>query len=243
MPVDRAILLVARRAAVACLMLGAAQRSAAQTVTSFQDINPNRSTLDATDPDGASGGRINGLGRARMDLFFAASEWGGLYRSTDSGQTWTHVPGHVPMVMWDVEVDPTTTTRVYATSFYDGRVTSRAGINISTDGGTTWTRPASATPPAGFCESAARRDEPSAFGIAIDPTNSDRVFIGTNCGLARSLDAGVTWTFIDPTPADGADDIWDVVVQDTIVDVCGDDGHRRSIDRGTTWTTATASPL
>ena len=51
------------------------------------------------------------------------------------------------MACWDVEVDPSNSNRVFATSFYDGRVNSLAGINVSTNGGTTWTHPATATPP------------------------------------------------------------------------------------------------
>src|SRR5207248_3202998 len=114
----------------------------------------------------------------------------------------------------------------------------------SSDGGVTWTHPATATPPLNFCTQAIRRTEPAAFGIAIDPANATHVFIGTNCGLAISLDAGATWTFRDPTPADRADNINDVVVHHGgIIDLCGDDGHQRSIDGGTTWTTATTQPL
>ena len=44
----------------------------------------------------------------------------------------------------------------------------------------------------------ARRTEPAAFGIGIHPTNND-VYIGTNCGVARSFDSGATWSFSDPT--------------------------------------------
>ena len=59
-----------------------------------------------------------------------------------------------------------------------------------------------------------------------------------------STDAGVTWTFIDPTPGDTAGDITDVIVHHAgIIDVCGDDGHLRSTNGGTTWTTAPAVPL
>ena len=95
-----------------------------------------------------------------------------------------------------------------------------------------------------FLPTALRRTEPSAFGISIDPANANRVFIGTNCGLAVTTDAGVTWNFIDPTPATGAQTVWDVVVHHGgIIDICGDDRHRRSTDGGATWTTATGTPL
>ena len=216
----------------------------AQLSVVITDISPNQS--NNSDPDGASGGRVNGLGvdRTTPGRVYAASEWGGLFRSTDNGLTWTHVDGHVPTVTWDVEVDPTNSNRVYATSFYDGRTNSRSGINVSTDGGATWTQPGDGHPAGQLLPGEIRRTEPAAFGIAIDPANANRVFIGTNCGLAISLDAGVTWTFRDPTPADLANDIGDVVVHHGgIIDVCGDDGHLRSTDGGTTWTTATTQPL
>jgi hypothetical protein len=149
-----------------------------------------------SDPDGASGGRINGLGvdRSTPGTAYAASEWGGLFKSTDNGQTWSHLDGHVPTATWDVEADPQSSNRVYATSFYDGRVASRAGINVSTDGGASWSHPASATPPTGFCDTETRRAEPAAFGISVDPANSNHVFVGTNCGLATSTDRGVDHT-------------------------------------------------
>src|SRR5688572_27767573 len=79
----------------------------AQLTATITEINPKRSTFDETDPDGASGGRIHNLsGAANGTTFFAASEWGGLFRSTDTGRTWAHLPGHVPHATWDVVVDP-----------------------------------------------------------------------------------------------------------------------------------------
>ena len=235
-----------RTTSLALVFSLAAATASAQLSVTIRDISPDQSSLQATDPDGASGGRVNGLGvdRSTPGTFWAASEWGGLFRSTDNGLTWAHVPGHVPVATWDVEVDPTNSNRIYATSFYDGRVASRAGINVSTDAGVTWVHPATATPPVNFCIEEVRRTEPSAFGIAVDPANAARVFVGTNCGLAVSTNSGSTWTFVDPTPADRARTVWDVVVHDGgIIDICGDDGHRRSTNGGTTWTTATSQPL
>src|SRR5256885_5356240 len=219
------------------------------TVGSFTDINPNSSPHDATDPDGASGGRVNNLASVagNNQIFYAATEWGGIYKTTDGGQHWTFLSGHKPLATWAAEVDPSNTQRVYATSFYDGRVVSLAGINVSTDGGTTWTHPVTATPtaantPAGFSCPAARITEPAAMGIGIQPGASNNVFVGTDCGVAISNDSGVTWRFVDLKPLTPASDIWDIVVQSGgptgqgIVDVCGDDGHFRSTDGGATWT-------
>lgn len=216
----------------------------ALTVT-ISDINPNSSNRDATNPNAASGGRVNGLAAdpSSNQVFYAASEWGGLFKSVDGGNNWSRLDGHLPHVTWDVAVDPNDSNRIYVTSFFDGRVFSQSGINVSTDGGQTWAHPPTAAPPPNFCANAGRRSELSAFGISVDPNNSNNVYIGTNCGLAFSNDQGVTWSFVDPTPADGADNVWDVVVHNGgIIDLCGNDGHQRSIDGGVTWTTAIGFP-
>ena len=211
------------------------------------DVNPDASTN--ANANASTGGRVNGLATdpTSNSIFYAASEYGGLFKTTDGGANWSHLDNHLPTVTWDIAVDPGNANRVYATSWYDGRVNSLAGIEVSTDGGTTWTRPASATPPANFGCAATRRAEPSAYGIGIRPDATNNVFVGTNCGVAISADSGTTWTFVDPTPGvsnctDGsaACTVWDVVVQasggaNPIVDVCGDDGHYRSTDGGTTW--------
>src|ERR1700738_834623 len=114
-----------RTTAAALIMVMVSQLPVgAQLNVTIEEIGPKRSNLQATDPDGASGGRVNGLAVARADrnLMYAASEWGGLFRSTDAGRSWRHVPGHVPVSTWAVEIDPVDARRLYATSFYDGRV-------------------------------------------------------------------------------------------------------------------------
>jgi hypothetical protein len=237
----RAPALVAALAGLACL--GIALPSQAQTNISVVEIGPKQSSLDPSDPDGASGGRVNGLAIVPGDksVIYAAAEWGGLFKSEDAGLTWNHLAGHTPHATWDIEVEPSDADVVYATSFYDGRIDSRAGIGVSRDGGLTWAKPPSATPPENFCTDPIAREEPAAFGVAADPDAEGMVYVGTNCGIAISTDAGVSWSFVDPSPGDGgADRVWDVVVHHGgAIDTCGEDGHRRSTDGGATWSTPT----
>ena len=216
------------------------------------DINPD--TSDNANPNASTGGRVNHMAAdpTTNDVFYLASEYGGLFKSTDGGSSWSHLDGHVPVIGWDVEVDPTDATRVYASSWYDGRVDSLAGINVSTDGGATWDHPPTAyplpslegtaqdnTPDPGY-SCANSRTEPSAFGISIRPGASGPVAIGTRCGVALSTDAGATWTFRDPTPATPASAIWDTYIHaDGTIDVCGVGGAYRSTDGGATWTGGT----
>lgn len=219
-------------------MLAHLPHALAQLSVTVSNVSP---TLSA-EFGSYAGGRVNGIAVANDGTtVYLATEWGGLYKSVDSGRNWFQLEGHMPFATWDVAVDPTNPNKVYATSFYDGRVDSLAGINVSTDGGNTWSHPPTAVAPLSLFTSSARRQEPSAFGISIDPDNPQRVYIGTNTGLAFSQDGGVTWGYIDPTPTTSADDIWDVIVHDGgIIDLVGDDGHRRSTDSGVSWTPNTS---
>ena len=227
---------------VSCPFLTSAQGQ--YRIVGITDISPNQSTLQKEDSDGASGGRVNGLALARDNkIVYAASEWGGLFKSTDGGLQWEHLDNHLPSATWRVAVDPRNSDQVYATSFYDGRVVSNSGINVSSDGGKTWDHPKSSYPPSNFCKSFTSRAEFSAFGISINPENSDSVYVGTACGIAITDNGGKTWAFVDPAPQDPADTVWDVLVQKNgIVDACGDDGHVRSTNGGRTWVRTNSLP-
>ena len=228
--------------ALSCLLVGLSG-SVAYAVP--VDVNPN--TSDNTNPNASTGGRANHMATSpgNNDIFYLAGEYGGIFKTTDAGVNWTRLNGHLPVMAWDVEVKPTDANLVIGTSWYDGRVVPASGIQRSTDAGATWAHPATSWPnpalegtandntPAGWSCNATARVEPSAFGISIQ---GNTVAVGTNCGLALSTDSGATFTFIDPTPANAASNMWDVLVQPGIIDVCGNDGHRRSTDGGATWT-------
>jgi photosystem II stability/assembly factor-like uncharacterized protein len=211
----------------------------------WTDINPDRSNGDNADPDRATGGRVNGVGPDpnNSQVFYAASEWGGIYKSTNGGLNWTRQDGHNPNATWDVKVDPSNSNRVYATSFYDGRVDTLSGINISTNGGSSWTF-VDIPDPNGLC-TATELTEVSAFGIGIDPDDPSDVYIGTLCGVAITTNSGATWTRVeaDNTPEGNGATVWDVVVHNGgIIDVCGNNGHFRSTDSGSSWSTGTGLP-
>ena len=219
----------------------------AQVSWRIDNISPASSDRDNANPNSASGGRVNKLAAhpTNAAIYFAASEWGGLFRSTDTGRNWTYVAGHRPQAAWDVEFNPSNASVLVATSLFDGKTTSDAGINVSRDGGVTWSVPASARPAAADCQLAVDRAEPAAYGIAFDPNDSNDIYVGTSCGLAISTDNGVTWNYVDPTPGDGGGlRVWDVIVHDGgIIDVCGDEGHLRSTDGGSTFAVgATTEP-
>jgi photosystem II stability/assembly factor-like uncharacterized protein len=138
--------------------------------------------------------------------YFAASEVGGLFKSTDGGVSWFHLDGYLPGSAWNVAAAPGG-QRVYATSFNEGRLDLTAVLQVSTDGGITWSGRLPAAPDT--C-SAERVSQPSGFGISLRPGTSE-VLVGTNCGLARTTDGGDHWARFDPTPGDTAGSVWDAV--------------------------------
>jgi hypothetical protein len=221
--------------------------SPALAAPQFVDINPDDSGplpgCNAPCASGGSGGRVHHLAssRAHPNEIYAASELGGLFKGTFQADqehiVWSHLDGFLPTKAWDVAVDPEG-EKVYATSFYDGRVNSLAGIQVSGDGGQTWTRPVTATPPPHFCDQA-RLDQPSGFGISIRPGSPNEVLVGTNCGLARSINFGVTWEFINPSSDGGpARSVWGVVaLRNGRTYACGQSGVMRSPDGQTGWET------
>jgi uncharacterized repeat protein (TIGR01451 family) len=179
------------------------------------------------------GGKIDALAVDPVNAqnVFAASELGGLYHSTDQGQHWTRVNQLQLFAMGDVEFAPTDSSLVIATADYDGRQISGGGIWRSTDGGATWSKPATADP---GCTS-----EPSAHGIAIAPTGtpgSIRIWVADTCGISFSSNSGATWVHFRPNGIP-AGQLWDVQARDLgggvfQVDACGDFGYTRSTTGG-----------
>jgi len=225
--------------ALALCLLPLVTVSNGQTVT-IEEINPTHAIATGT----VSGGRVNQLGRATNSIFYAASEFGGLFKSTDGGRTWTRLDTYLPTRVSDVKASPADPNLVIATAVYDGRVSSLAGINVSRNGGKDWSTPASSRPPVGFCKNPTAFTEPSAFGIVFDPENAAHVFVGTNCGLAKSEDSGMTWRFINPNANSLATKVLGVLVHHGgIIDICGSGGHHRSINGGEVWKGAEARRL
>lgn len=131
---------------------------------------------------------------AQPHVFYAASATGGLYKTTNSGTTWTPLFGDQPVhSIGAIALDQRDTSIVWVgTGERANRQSSSWGDGVykSTNGGQTFTN-------VGLRESA------HIGRIVIDPGNSDRVFVaamgqlwGANeqRGLYRTLDGGRTWT-------------------------------------------------
>src|SRR5260370_26034569 len=121
-----------------------------------------------------------------------ATESGGLFLTTDSGTTWSHVDSLPPFRMSDVKFAPSNSQIVIASAWADSRTTNGGGIWRSVDGGATWQKPATSNPP---CSTRA-----STWGISFAPNAAD-VFVGTDCGIAVSHHLGATCTHYAANPS------------------------------------------
>jgi photosystem II stability/assembly factor-like uncharacterized protein len=148
----------------------------------------------------------------------------GLYKSTDAGETWTHLGG-LPIAglgKIGIAVAPSDPQRIYA--IVDATL---GGLYRSDDAGATWQLIDREKRIWGrgwyFCH------------VSVDPINADRVYV-SNTSVYRSDNGGVTFTAIKGAP--GGDDyhmLWiDPAAPERMI-LASDQGVVVSVDGARTW--------
>ena len=128
--------------------------------------------------DGGVSWQPAGLGSIILSLaqtpsaLYVGTYMGGVYRSDDRGFTWRAVgsPDQV-QVIWQLAVDPTTPTTLYAST--------DNGVHKSDDGGLTWR--------------AVGLPGQSVGALAVIPTTPTTLYASTDNGVHKSDDGGATW--------------------------------------------------
>ena len=160
---------------------------------------------------------------------------GGLFKSTDGGDTWTKLTKGLPddLVQIEVAIAPSDPNRLYATlsTKHEGGYASGAGLGVyrSDDAGESWYKATDDPRPA---MKIGGGDLPIP---AVDPKNPDVVYSASIVTM-RSTDGGKTWTGIRGAP--GGDDyqnLWINPDNPNIILLVSDQGALVSVNRGETW--------
>ncbi len=160
---------------------------------------------------------------------------GGLYKSTDSGNTWRQLKNGLPanVAQISVAIAPSDPKRLYATvgTTGKGEYASDVGLGFyrSDDGGENWYRATTDPRPA-------MRIGGGDLPIAkVDPSNADVIYVASLV-VVRSTDGGKTWSSIRGAP--GGDDYQNLWISpkdgNTLIAV-SDQGAIVTVNGGRTW--------
>ena len=193
-------------------------------------------------------------GTGESDIRSDLSSGDGVYKSVDSGATWTHIGLEDTRQISRIVVDPQNSNIVYVGALgHAYGPNEQRGVYKSVDGGAHWEKVLNAGPDTGISD------------LAICPGNSQVLFAGTwnthrppwstyapidgpGGALYRSEDAGKTWSKLSGNGLPEGD--WGRIGVDIAADgkrvyaliQAKKPGLYRSDDEGNTWTLANADP-
>ena len=120
------------------------------------------------------------------NTYYVGAPSGGLWKSKDAGVNWTPLTDQLPQIgISGIAIDPENSNIIYiATGDDDARDTYSVGVLKSIDGGSSWNKTG-----LDFSEVNGISNE-----IYIHPSNSNILWVSTNFGLFKTIDAGENWT-------------------------------------------------
>jgi photosystem II stability/assembly factor-like uncharacterized protein len=156
---------------------------------------------------------------------------GGIYKSTDGGDTWNKLGGGLPHELFgrgNVAISASKPDRIYALI----EAKPGSGLYRSEDAGATWTL---------VNGSGAIITRPFYYTtLGVDPNNSDVVWVGDE-GWFKSTDGGKTFR-TSPIPHGDNHDVW-INPKNSNYMIQGDDGGATvSLDGGRTWSSQDNQP-
>lgn len=187
-------------------------------------------------PPAGTPARIRALGvDPRSDsVLYLAAPGGGIWKTEDGGGTWiSKIDSATSLQVCSLALDPRFPDVLYLGTGDDQSPRPAQGVARSADGGRSWNFGARFT------------DQPVCT-LAVDPSNSDRVFAGSAEGLFLSSNAGASWNKVLDSPVtsvafDGQGGIYAGMLAE---DAPGLREHilARSSDGGRTWTNLILPP-
>lgn len=205
---------------------------------------PNGHTLDGRGAPVSGRVTVIAIHPANPQFLYIGAAQGGVWKSTNGGQTWTPLTDSQPsLAIGAIAIDPAAPETLYVgtgepnLSFdsYFG-----AGILKSKDGGVTWTL---------LGDSAFQGA--SISKIVIDPLNTNVLYASSTGGVAgvgsspppasppvgiyKSVDSGMTWTLLRSFGAGVSDLVMDPFSPITLYAAVESQGIYKTTDAGTTW--------
>jgi photosystem II stability/assembly factor-like uncharacterized protein len=180
----------------------------------------------------ANGGRVQSIAINPTDRNNAiiAMQFGGMWKTYNSGQAWFRVYTLPAVHVTDVEYASDGKT-VVASVFRDNQTQAGGGggIYVSRSNGDFWSRPATGiVPPNNWT-----KGPTSAYSVSRAPDERGLWYVGTDSGVAVSRDDGNTWTHVNPG---GASPVQSVLAFSGGTVLALDSGQVwRSDNRGATW--------
>ncbi len=165
-------------------------------------------------------------GERKPWAMISGGDEGGVYKTTDGGDTWTKLEGGLPTGVVGkvgVTVSPANPDRVWAII----EAEPDGGVYRSDDAGATWTRTNS--------ENDLRQRAWYYTHVQADPQDPNTVY-ALNTALYRSVDAGVTFESI-PVPHGDVHDLWIHPHDPDRMVVADDGGGQVTVNGGLTWST------
>lgn len=171
------------------------------------------------------------FGQRKPWTILSGAKEGGIYKSSDGGDTWNKLAGGLPTDLFgraNVAISSSKPNRIYALI----EAKPGSGLYRSENSGATWTlingSPNLITRPFYYDT------------LGVDPNNSDVVWVG-NEGWYKSTDAGKSFRTAQVPHGDNHD-VWINPKNSDYMIQSNDGGANISIDGGRTWSTQTNQP-
>jgi|688.fasta_scaffold16780_6 PKD repeat protein/photosystem II stability/assembly factor-like uncharacterized protein len=200
--------------------------SAGKSAANWAPLGPTSWLTTSYNP---GNGRVNVIMEDPADpnTIYAGTPAGGLWRSTDNGQSWSTLFSDLPTLgVSGIAIHPVNGTLFVATGDGNGTDTYSMGVIKSTDDGVTWIS-------SGLDWQTAQVRTTNA--LRMHPTDPQVMFCATSHGLWKTSDGGVVWAKV----AEGRfRDVEFKPTDPSIVYACTDQFFR-STDGGSTFTAVT----
>jgi photosystem II stability/assembly factor-like uncharacterized protein len=188
--------------------------------------------MNTSDPNELYAGAWRAQRKGWTIISGGPAQSGGVYKSVNGGETWTHVtrglPANLIGKVW-VDIAQSNPKTVYAMVEAPG---AEGGLYRSTDAGLTWTLQDN---------SQLLRARPFYFNyVQVNPKNENEVWV-SELGVHKSIDGGKTWTTVNPPHGDNHG-VWFNPDNPQIMIQSNDGGATITQDGGKSWSSVMNQP-